>query len=133
MGAKLACGATLSATRELAMSAGSATCALGGRYLFRELITPQICVIHLKSLAKIRQMCHKLSNFPLRFAISGAYSSKLTGDHSTINAKRGLERLFTYAPLEIFAESPLEEPIHFRREAHYEEHLEQNILPPRDY
>jgi hypothetical protein len=55
------------------------------------------------------------------------------GDHSIINAKRGLDRLFTYALIEIFAESPLEEPIHFRRQAHYEEPLEQNILPPLDY
>ena len=35
-GAKLACGATLSATRELAMFAGSATRAMGARYFFRE-------------------------------------------------------------------------------------------------
>jgi hypothetical protein len=35
--------------------------------------------------------------------------------------------------LKFSSESPLEEPINFRREAHYEEHLEQNILPPRDY
>ena len=105
-GAKLACGATLSATREFAMFAGSATCALGARYFFRELITPQMCVIHLKWLAKIRQMCRKISKFLLRFAISGAYSSKLTGDHSTINAKRGLDHLFTYAPLEIFLRVP---------------------------
>ena len=77
------------------MFTGSATRAMGARYLFRELITPQMCVIHLKSLGKICQFCRKLSKFPLRFAISGAYSSKFMGDHSTINAKRGLDHLFT--------------------------------------
>ena len=94
-----------------------------------------MCVIHLKWLAKIRQMCRKISKFLLRFAISGAYSSKLTGDHSAINAKRGLDHLFTYAPLEIFAESPHEEPIEVCQEhhEHHEEHNKQILLLPRDY
>ena len=91
--AKLACGATLSATREFAMFAGSSARAMGARYLFRATITPQMCVIHLKSLVKIRQICRKLSNFSLRFAISGAYSSKFMGDHSTINAQAGARSL----------------------------------------
>jgi len=39
--------------------------------------------------------------------------------------KRGLDRLFTYAPPEIFAELPLEELIEDCNELqeHYEEHL----------
>ena len=47
--------------------------------------------------------------------------------------KQGLDRLFTYAPPEISEESPLEEPLNTRRKAYYEEHLEQNIFPPRAY
>jgi hypothetical protein len=70
----------------LAMFTGSAICAMGARYLFRETITPQMCVIHLKSLGNIRQFCRKISNFSLRFVISDAYSSKFMGDHPTINA-----------------------------------------------
>ncbi len=49
--------------------------------------------------------------------------------------KRGLDRLFTYALIEIFAESPLEEPIEVCQEhqEHYEEYKKQILLPPRDY
>ena len=72
---------------------------------------PHKCVLFFKWLAKIRQMCRKITKFLLRFAISGAYSIKFTGDDFTINAKRGLDRLFTYAQPEISEESPHEEPI----------------------
>ena len=63
------------------------------------------------------------------------YSNKFMGDHSTINAKRGLDHLFTYAPPEISAESPHEEPIEVCQEhqEHYEEHKKQIILPPHSY
>ena len=88
------------------MFTGSATCAMGTQYLFRGTITPQMCVIHLKLLGKIRQMCRKISKFPLRFAISGAYSRILWGIIPPSMPKRGLDHLFTYASPEIFAESP---------------------------
>ena len=70
-------------------------------------------------------MRHKLSKFPLRFAISGAYLSKFTVVFPPSMPKRGLDCLSTYAPPEIFAELTLEEPIEDcqERQEHYEEHL----------
>jgi len=119
--AKLACGATLSATREFAWLAWVVNLLVVAVMITtRELLAPFVATPFISRDNYPTNLCYSPYMVTQKSAKCCANLKFSVALELCQRMEAWLNRLFTYAPSKISAESPLEEPMHTHRKGHYE-------------